>query len=602
MWGGCCRLSLNFDFLNPAKGLLLPWRAKFPEALALWSKFTRLREPIWCLNDGEAMRQGLTESFAMIRLTDHSIVINLKEILDKQLQDYALEILAHEIGHHVYCPADLTDNARMLARMRWALPTQEMHAAFIGNLYTDLLINNRLQRDRSLRIADVYLALERIQGKDAITPRMWTFYMRLYEILWSIEKGKLARGTMDARLEGDAYLGARLIRSYAREWLDGSGRFAALCLPYLQEDDAEAIQRWLKAWRDTQSAGAGGLPDGLTEIEPGEKEGAIHPAMDDELSGVDKEDASKKRKGATAKPQEAAQPVVNSGQRREPFEYGAILKQMGIDLDDHEIAMRYYREAARKYLVKFPTREVPQATDPLPEGLEPWHIGSPLENLDLISSIQYSPHIIPGLTTLERVYGTSSGSLPETQPLDLDLYVDSSGSMPNPQYNISYPALAGAIIVLSALRAGARVQATLWSGARQFTKTDGFVRDENALLKILTGFIGGGTAFPLHVLRETYAQRKPNARPVHILIISDNGVTTMYNKDERNEDGGVIARTALEKAQGGGTMALNLYPDWEQHETLLLQARTEGWQIFPVNTLEGLVAFAKAFSQMKYGK
>src|SRR6476469_6524191 len=95
------------------------WHARFPAALALWSKFTRLREPLWCLSTEEAAKEGLTESFAMIRLTDHSIVINLKEIAEKNLQDYAVEILGHEIGHHVYCPADLSDNARMLARMRW---------------------------------------------------------------------------------------------------------------------------------------------------------------------------------------------------------------------------------------------------------------------------------------------------------------------------------------------------------------------------------------------------------------------------------------------------------------------------------------------------
>ena len=584
---------------NDLNALLGNWRGRFHDALALWSKFTRLREPLWCLNDDDAAREGLSQSFAMIRLNDHSIVINLKEIAQKNLQNYALEILAHEIGHHVYCPADLTDNARMLARMRWALPTKEYHAAFIGNLYTDLHINNRLQRDKSLKIADVYLALERAQGEHAQTPRMWTFYMRIYEILWSIEKGKLARGKIDSQLEGDAYLGARLIRSYAREWLDGSGSFAALCLPYLLEDDAAAMQKWMQVWRDTQNAGAGGFPDGLTDIEAGEKEGALHPAMDAELSGVETQAGNQ---GNAGNPRESATPIINAGQRREPFEYGAILKQLGINLNDHEIAVRYYKEAASRYLVKFPTREIPQATDPLPEGLETWHVGAPLENFDVVSSVMYSPHIVPGLTTLERVYGTSEGSLPEKQPLDLDLYVDSSGSMPNPQVNVSYPALAGAIIALSALRVGARVQATLWSGAKQFFKTDGFVRDEKEILKILTGYLGGGTAFPLHVLRDTYENRKPNARPVHILIISDNGVTTMYEKDEKGEAGKFIARMALENARGGGTMALNLYVTWENHEPLLLDAKNEGWEIFPVSTLDELVAFARAFSHKKYGK
>ncbi len=533
-------------------------------------------------------------SFAMIRLTDHSIVINLEEIAEKKLQDYATEILAHEIGHHVYCPADITDNARMLARMRHALPGKEQHSAFVGNLYTDLMINNRLQRDQSLRIGDVYLALEQAQ-QNRTAPRMWTFYMRIYEILWNIETGKLTRGKIDEVLEGDAYLGARLVRSFARDWLDGAGRFAALCLPYLEE--AQQAEKWLGGWRDTEHAGEGGMPDGLTDVEPGEKEGAIHPALDPELSGVEEERESKHRK---AQPPAESGPSTNAGQRREPFEYGAILRQLGIDLEDHEIAVRYYKEAARRYLINFPTKETPLTTEPHPEGLETWHIGSPLENLDAVASVQYSPHIIPGLTTLERTYGTSEGTLPERQPLDLDLYVDSSGSMPNPQVNVSYPALAGAIIVLSALRTGARVQATLWSGARQFIKTDGFVRDANEILRVLTGYIGGGTAFPLHVLRDTYEHRKPSERPVHILIISDDGVTTMYNNDEKGGKGWDLSRTALANARGGGTMALNVL-EWQIQSPIFLQAAKDGWDIHPVSTLQGLVAFAKAFSQKKYG-
>ena len=49
---------------------------------------------------------------------------------------------------------------------------------------------------------------------------------------------------------------------------------------------------------------------------------------------------------------------------------------------------------------------------------------------------------------------------------------------------------------LFAIWVGSRVQATLWSGARQFETTKGFVSDERRILQILTGYLGGGTAFP----------------------------------------------------------------------------------------------------------
>src|SRR5205807_2795271 len=122
-------------------------------------------------------------------------------------------------------------------------------------------------------------------------------------------------------------------------------------------------------------------------------------------------------------------------------------------------------------------------------------------------------------------------------PVDLDLYVDCSGSMPNPQVMVSYLALAGAIVALSALRVGARVQATLWSGPRQFETTGGFISEAQQVLRILTGYLGGSTAFPIHLLRETYGARRRGARPAHIVVISDDGVDTMFASDELGNKG-----------------------------------------------------------------
>jgi hypothetical protein len=571
------------------------WHAQWPHALAIWSKFTKLHDPLWCYNLQDAKREGLSQSFAMIRLDDQSVVIGLHLIEEQKLEKFALEILAHEIGHHVYAPGDLADHGRTIARMRRALPSKEHLASFISNLYTDLLINDRLQRSAELHMADVYKTI----GNDS-QDRMWTLYMRIYEILWSITKGTLAKGQIDERLEGDAQLGARLIRVYARDWLHGAGKFAALCLPYLLENEGSQIQQLMKGWRDTEAAGVGGSPAGLTEIEDGELTDIMHPSLDPEISGLDEEVGEIEGGGETGRPVAGEGQGGTRGQHREPFEYGQLLKAMGINLDSLEIAIRYYKERAAPYLVRFPTRIAPESTEPLPEGLEPWDIGSPLEAADWTQTVMISPHIIPGMTTVQRIYGTTEGSLPKKEPLDLDLYIDCSGSMPNPQVNVSYLALAGAIVALSALRAGARVQATLWSGPGQFSTTKGFIRDERLLFGIITGYIGGSTAFPIHILRDTYTDRKPTDRPVHILHISDDGITSMFAKDEKNNDGWNIAAMALAKARGGGTMVLNLWNEWNKNPELI-RAHEQGWQLHSVRTWEQLVEFARWFSKLKYG-
>jgi hypothetical protein len=574
------------------------WEAAWPKALAVWSRFTRLRPPALCLTEEEARGEGLTGSFAMIRLVDQAVVVSLPAVVASHVKGLALEVLAHEIGHHVLAPATLTDHGRTIARMRWALPTVEHQAPMLANLYTDLIINDRLQRSAGLRMAEVYRALAR-GGSGGV---VWTVYLRIYEVLWSLDRGSLGGGKTNDSQEGDAWLGARLLRSYAHDWLDGAGRFAALLLPYLLEDkDSDKV---LGSLFDTRDAGAGGDPAGLSEAEAAEQDGAIHPATDRELAGFD--DPGEPR----AEPAPAPHPRPFGGQSRQPFEYGEILRAAGIKLSDHEVAVRYYRERARPHLVRYPARRVPESKEPLPEGVEPWDIGQSLDAIDWLQSVIASPIVIPGMTTMQRVWGTAEGQLPQFEPLDLDLYIDSSGSMANPQIQLSFPALAGAIICLSALRAGARVQATLWSGAHQFTSTPGFVRDEDAILRVLTGHLGGGTAFPIHKLRDTFKNRPKTARPAHILVVSDDGVSTLFDRDEQGSSGWDVAAMALERARGGGTLVLQLPAKWEDlgNPTLgpalqtIRRARDEqGWHVHPVASWEDLVLFAREFSRLRYG-
>jgi hypothetical protein len=579
------------------------WLAAWPEALAAWSKFTRLRSPTLCATREEATTAGLVGSFAMIRLSDQTVVVSLPAVFEGGVSELPVEVLAHEVGHHVLAPANLTDHGRMIARMRRGLPTLERHAPLVANLYTDLLINDRLQRSAGLRMHEVYRALRGAQAPS----KVWRVYMRIYEVLWSLPRGTLCPGAIEAGMEGDAWLGARLLRSYARDFIRGSGGFACLLYPYLAEDE-HALDDQKKLF-DTRDVAANADPTGLSE---GEGEPVpVHPALDPRL-GDDLADSDE----AAADPEpQAAGAERPAWQTRQPFEYGEILRAMGLVITDHEVAIRYYRERALPHLVPFPRRRLPQSQEPLLEGLEPWELGQPFDDIDWLETVLRSPTIVPGMTTVQRAMGTMEGQAPKSEPLDLDLYVDSSGSMANPQRIISYPALAGAIICLSALRAGARVQATLWSGKKQFTSTPGFIRDEHQLLGVMTGHFGGATAFPIHVLRKTFEARPPTARPAHILVISDDGVSTAFDTDELGNVGWDVVSRALAKARGGATFVLNLSADWERLSegkasanryaayTAIRRARDRlGIDVQTVTDWDQLVAFARAFAKKQYAE
>jgi hypothetical protein len=601
------------------------WRGTWSRALACWSNYTQLREPIFFVSNKEAKSDGMAGEIAAIRLQDQTVMVNLQQVATRGLADLALPILAHEIGHHVYVPGNLADNARMLAAIKPVLfGLTEDTAPLVCNLYGDLLINDRLQRRAGVDVAAVYRKLHDALG-DGDTSSVWKVYTRTYEILWRLPAGTLAPPDVADEMNADAALIARLIRHYAADWLRGTRRFACILYPYLHDDQKKKkAQTFLVlGLSDTRCAGCcrrGGsesdaIPGGIIGIDPAELGGDddFDRELDDPLAegwpagmdcDLDSERESNRRGRArrqVKKPGNTEPTREGKGkprsQFREPFEFGELLRALGLNLQEHEITTRYYRERSLPYLIPFPVKKAPQAKEPLPEGYETWDAGEALESLDLFGSLLRSPHVIPGVTTVQRVYGESPGSDPAKRPLDLDIYVDCSGSMPNPAVNVSYLALAGTILALSALRAGARVQATLWSGAGQFDTSGGFTRDEKRILGIITGYIAGSTAFPLHVLRDTYRERKPSEPPAHLVVISDEGVDTILEMDEQGNTGESLCRMALKAARGGGTLVLNLpNAKWKPRQRL----EKIGFRVHTVTDWEQLVAFARAFVRDNY--
>ena len=574
--------------------LLKLWEQAWPEALEVWSPYTRLSDPNWYFTTREEKAGGLEGSFAAIRLNDHRVMISLRQVAESGLDDYALEILAHEIGHHVFCPANLLESGKALALAIKALPTFEHQAPMIVNMWEDLLINDRLVRVHKQRHAEIYELL----NTEASQSKLWMLYMRAYEILWGLRPGRLVKGKLKTEEEGDAHLVARMVRVYGQDWLAGVGGFACLCLTYLHQDK----EAWDKAFTlhfDTKGLGEGcEAPLGVLELDGYD---IVHPSMDPNIvgGGGQEEPSDGESEGRTnTNPNSKGGP----GQSREPFLFGQVMEALGLELNKHDAAVRFYREKALPHLIPFPTREAEESTEPLMEGLEPWDVGHPMDEIDWMQSVMVSPSPIPGFTTVRRSWGIMGGTERDREPLDLDLYVDCSGSIPNPQQNFSYLALAGAIVVLSALRTGARVQATLWSGSRQFDTTNGFITDEMKLLRVLTGYLGGGTAFPNHMLVDTYSRRKDTDRPVHILVLSDEGIDAMARPDNRGTDGMAISQMALDKARGGGTMVLNLYRKEFLQNKFSQRCRQLGWEMFMVKDWSGLLEFARQFSRMKYGQ
>jgi hypothetical protein len=128
-----------------------------------------------------------------------------------------------------------------------------------------------------------------------------------------------------------------------------------------------------------------------------------------------------------------------------------------------------------------------------------------------------------------------------------------------------------------------------------YTSTKGFVRDEWAALRVITSYLGTGYAFGIERLKEHILDVPPARRPTHLLILSDSDLFLML---DRTPNGWEIVAQALQKAGGGGTVALNL-PDGAC-PTPVARLRSLGWEVEYVPTLPDLLNFARKFAQRKY--
>jgi hypothetical protein len=567
------------------------WSKEWSLALGDWSNFVQLTPPTWCFSTRDEKAEGLTQSFAMIRLNDHAIVISLRQVAQLGLEKYGREILAHEIGHHVYCPGDLADNARLIARTRRGLPSLEDQAPMVSNLYADLLLNNFLQ-EQGRPMHEIYQKLKQ-QGS-----RLWDMYMRTYELLWNLPAATLTTAKVSPQTDQDAMLASRIVRIYAKDWLAGAGRFACLCLPYLQEQAEETGAA--ASWLDTTRAGTGGSPTGLSEIDEDEESGNIHPAEDPLISGLPLEEVT--APATTNGTSVARQSGLKSFKSyRTPAEYTDIMRAAGSDESTAKIVARYYKERALPYLVPFPSSKSRKGGDPMPEGLDVWEVGTDLADLDWSGTISSSPVIIPGVTTKERLMGVSEGAEENLRPHNLYLGIDCSGSMSNPATTLSYPALAGAVMTLSALRSGASVMSVLSGHPGLFTTTDGFIRSEQNILNVLLGYLGTGYAFGIEHLAKTFHKGIPLENPAHIVVVSDTDMFSMLDSDIKTRKGWDIAKEAADLCGGTANFVLQISDNWLSGSTATLdKMKAHGWKVHIVNSMEGVLQFAKFFSQLHY--
>jgi len=196
--------------------------------------------------------------------------------------------------------------------------------------------------------------------------------------------------------------------------------------------------------------------------------------------------------------------------------------------DPKKASIAFYDRLSDSYDVRFATRPFGR---PRVNPFQPvkWTPSMDVSKLDVDYSVQVGGRIIPGVNTYS--WNTrrrkAFGGLEEVVP-NMDLYLDSSGSMPNPIEQISLPVLAGFVVAKKAHRRGASIRSTNFSGQGQY-KTQESTRDLDKIFENLVIHYNGGTVFPTDALLE-------GRDPRQVLVITDTFVANEQDSSQAIKD------------------------------------------------------------------
>lgn len=462
---------------------------------------------------GNALRNEL----AFMELKGFQTYVNLEKVAETFKEDVARGIKAvtgHEIGHR-FCPYDIVTSIILRHSIEKALEGEripydpKVASGLILNLFTDMSINTNLSRNGN---DDISWAYEQI-SKDKGDSKLWKVYAKSMELAWEKkilpEETKLSEEELEAAKELAEIFDGNLFDK--KKWKNNVGRYTKIIAKFLE---------------DEQKDGTG--MDNCAENIPKELDEATERELAKRLSEIGSNGLPTNKKGLK--------------------EYKEIVAGFGQG-DAVKASIQFYDRLSDSYQVNFATQPFgrPRVSPFSPERWEP---SKGTEKLDVGYSVVRDGRVIPGVNTYswKTRRREAFGGLEEVVP-NLDIYLDSSSSMPNPIDEISLPVLAGFVAAKKAHRKGASIRSTNFSGNGQY-QTQESTRDLNKIFENLVIFYKGGTVLPV-------SQIQSGQSPRQVLVITD----TFLGNEEATVD--AIRELRKDKRNRATVYALHPVPNAE---------------------------------------
>lgn len=485
--------------------------AVWPRARAAWSTWLRLRPPIDVPD---------LPSIAAIHLGTRQVMLDAQRLRDTGLDDAVEALLAHEVGHHVVAPRTLEVATRLRVMERCVLGE---HAGHRVNLFTDLIVNERLER-YAPTLARVYRAL--VPSGDVLLDPVLGLCLATYEELWGLDHGAILGADLHALEDAHPNLRAQAMRMSEELFLVGPNLFTQQLL-FL------SIARRF---------------EGQSRDEP-------FRCLDGEGGDVEAVGASVR---ANAREEEAVRRAREEGwfdddDLAQTLDPSHRLDVLG-DAWTREAVGAWYRREAERWMPDMPAGK--GMIDPVvPVACTDWEPGMSLGRVDWAATLRARGARLGRAAPMVRQHeGEDPGHTPAVVWPKLELWVDVSGSMPDPSRQLNAMTLSATVLLLAASRAGAACRVCLF-GDRLLEDHD-WTRSEVRLCEQVVGYQGASTRVPFWRMRESMNASRD--QPLRV-VISDGDFDTHYANS-------ALGRTVV--ARAAPTLVLVLHggdPDWAAH-------------------------------------
>jgi len=463
-------------------------------------------------------------SFFFINSKDWTVHLNTAGVplnLDSNdAEPYLRSICHHEIQHYLVCPFDGVTNGMLFAASRKHLP--DTVAMFVCNVFADLVVDSKLlKRFPTLTHSRINTSIHDSAIRTRDHSPLWQLVVATYRVMWGFPVPP------GVEIDNPTVKAAEDIVSVTRNLLDNEPKWAKA---------TEAIAKIVKEWLQEEDEESLGGMEVSSEAGEGDGEGGTEttikvPADLDGIMGSPVEDRNGDRARKCVDPDSientdenmerlAIEVEARNGSLKD-LEAVYILQGGGTETRDWT---RFWYRAKVKGLLRFHVHHKrPVGATPL--AIQNWRLGDPIEELDVVQSLQTFPILVPNMSTRRWIKTMYYGDSHQDELPDLLVVLDSSGSM---TYKMGGKDLQGPYHVAlvssfaamdTAFRKGSSVAAINFSGN---ILTCEWTRERREIEDVLMAYQGGGTVMPVKQIKRMCEAADSK---VMTIIITDAGVS-----------------------------------------------------------------------------